>query len=422
MNSDMFSGLKSDISKANKIVNELSGMLDSENEEQNMMSSHADSLRKELNKLNNSISDKIKSIGVPKPLPKKSEANAETKNQKPKKQGMKNKVKNVISALEKNTLKRLGKKEKKVEKKKEKKPSKYVSISNKYFSGISQFFINKGMFGSLEKDLIKANMKFLPKSYVSVALFTTLLSAVAAFLIFLFLMFFNLVVTPPFIVFREESMGLRFLKTFWILIVIPIGTLVFTYFYPAMEKRSIEGKIDRELPFATINMSAISGSMIEPSQIFSIIIETKEYPNVEKEFSKIINGINVLGHDLVTSLRNGAFSSPSKKLSDLFNGLATTINSGGDLRKFFSERSERLLFEYNLEKEKSTRTAETFMDIYISVVIAAPMILMLLLMMMQISGIGIALSTGMITLIMVLGVISVNIMFLTFLHLKQSNV
>jgi len=40
-------------------------------------------------------------------------------------------------------------------------------------------------------------------------------------------------------------------------------------------------------------------------------------------------------------------------------------------------------------------------------------------MMMKISGLGIALSTSMITLIMVLGVSLVNIIFLTFLHLKQ---
>jgi len=61
------------------------------------------------------------------------------------------------------------------------------------------------------------------------------------------------------------------------------------------------------------------------------------------------------------------------------------------------------------------------MDIYISVVIAAPMIFMLLLMMMKISGLGVSLSTSMITLIMVLGVSVVNVGFLTFLHLKQSN-
>ena len=122
---------------------------------------------------------------------------------------------------------------------------------------------------------------------------------------------------------------------------------------------------------------------------------------------------------MVSALRNGAENSPSKKLSELYTGLATTINSGGDLPEFFEKRAQSLLFEHSLENEKRTKAAETFMDIYISVVIAAPMILMILLMMMKISGLGISISTSMISLIMVLAVTMINIIFLTFLQLKK---
>ncbi len=62
------------------------------------------------------------------------------------------------------------------------------------------------------------------------------------------------------------------------------------------------------------------------------------------------------------------------------------------------------------------------MDIYISVVIAAPMILMLLLIMMKISGLGIGFSTGMIGLIMALGVSMINVVFLVFLNVRGSTV
>jgi flagellar protein FlaJ len=189
--------------------------------------------------------------------------------------------------------------------------------------------------------------------------------------------------------------------------------------YPSLEKKSIETRINQELPFATIHMSSISESLVEPSNIFKIIISTEEYPTLEKEFVKLLNEINVFGHDLVTALRNSAFNSPSRRLAELFDGLATTITSGGDLSEFFDKRAQTLLFDYKLEREKKTKTAETFMDIYISVVIAAPMILMLLLIMMRISGLGIALSTSMISLIMVLGVSVINIIFLVFLQLRQ---
>ncbi len=323
------------------------------------------------------------------------------------------------SDLEKLTLKRMKKKEKKIVEKKEKKASTYTKISSKIFYNTATSLLDKGMFRKLKRYLIKSNMEFVPAAYVSRIFFTTLISVIASLFIVLFLLFFSISALPPFIVSVEESIGIRFLKIFWILFAIPISTFSFAYIYPSLEKKSIENKINRELPFAVIHMSSISGAMIEPSKIFSIIISTKEYPNLEKEFIKLQNEINIYGYDLVTALRNRSFNSPSRKLADVFNGLATTITSGGDLSGFFDKRSQTLLFEHKLEMEKQLKTSETLMDIYISLVIAAPMILMLMLMMMRISGLGVALSPPMISLVMILAVSIVNIFFLTFLHLKQ---
>ncbi|MFH1787521.1 MAG: type II secretion system F family protein [archaeon] len=324
-----------------------------------------------------------------------------------------------LSSLEKKTLKRLRKREVEVSKKKLKKPSKYVNISNKLFSDMASSISSKKFFIDLKRDLYKTNLQFIPRSYISTMLFTTLLSIIAGILIFLFFLFFNFGAVPPFITRAAESLGGRFLKVFWIILAVPIGTFFAMYFYPSMERKSLEGKINNELPFASIHMFAISGSMVSPIKIFEIIMSTKEYPNVEREFTKLINEVNIYGYNLVGALRSTAFNSPSKKLSELFNGLATTINSGGDLKDFFDKRSQSLLFDYRLEREKYNKSAETFMDIYISVVIAAPMILMLLMIMIKVSGLGIGLSTSMITLLMIVGVGMINLVFLAFLHLKQ---
>ncbi len=324
-----------------------------------------------------------------------------------------------IPELEKETLKRLGKKEEKIIKEKVKKPSKYVKASNRIFINLSKPLSKKKIFDILKTSLIKSNMQFIPSNYISIILFTTLLSVIFSIFVFGFFLFFNFGPALPIITRVTEDIGTRFMKIFWILFVIPLATISFMYFYPSIERKSIENKINRELPFATIHMSAISGSMVEPSKIFSIVNSTGEYPNISKEFTKLINEIHVYGYNLVSALRNLAFNCPSSKLAELFNGLASTISSGGDLQDFFEKRAQSLLFEYKIENEKHTKTAETFMDIYISIVIAAPMIFMLVLMMMKISGLGISMSTSMISLIMVSGVAMINIVFLTFLHLKQ---
>ena len=329
----------------------------------------------------------------------------------------------ISSELEKETLKRLKRVEKKITKDvdKEKKPSKYTKLANKMFFNFSRKFVNNELFRTLKADLVKANLHYILPSYISVIFFTTLLVAIFGVFAFTFFLFFNIGLEYPVITRATTDLLDRFLKVSWILVAAPLGAFLSTYFYPSLEKKASEGKINQELPFATIHMSSISSSMIEPSKIFDIIIQTKEYPHMEKEFIKLINEINVHGYNLVNALRNRALHCPSSKLSELFNGLATTITSGGDLPDFFEKRSQTLLFEHKLEREKEIRASETFMDIYISVVIAAPMMLMLLLMMMKIGGLGISLSTGMISLLMVLGVLLINIIFLTFLHLKQPN-
>ena len=167
-------------------------------------------------------------------------------------------------------------------------------------------------------------------------------------------------------------------------------------------------------------MAAVASSNIEPTNIFRIIAMSKEYPNVRNEAKKLMNQINLYGYDLVNALKNVAAASPSKEWADLLNGVSTTIRSGGDLAKFLQKRAETMLFEYRLKREKATKAAETFMDIYISVVIAAPMMLMLVLVMLNISSIGIGLSIGVLTLIIVSIVALINIVFLAFLQSKKN--
>ena len=278
--------------------------------------------------------------------------------------------------------------------------------------------LGKNRFRNLRRNLIRANLPYLPKSYVSVILLTTVLAFIIGFFLFIFFIFFSISFSSPFITLIKADFLMRMAKVSWLLVVPPLGSFLLLYLYPSMERKSVENKMDKELPFVAIHLSAISGSMVEPSRMFNILIATHEYPTIEKEFIKILNKINIYGYDLVNALRDSASNCASKRLAELFNGLATTITSGGDLQVFFEKRSQSLLFEYRLAREKYTRSAETFMDIYISVVIAAPMIFMLLFIIIKVGLGGISLSTGTITFLMILGVSLINIVFLSFLYLK----
>jgi len=425
MNESAPTELEEIIKKEKNILKEISSLLGvlkmiKDVGEKKIVSSQLKSLKSSLRETNEKASEVLNKTSVTKPLisqPISEKPAEQISGETPKKVKLARDMK--LHGLEKETLKRLKEKEKKVVKQKTRKPSGYIKMANKIFFDFSTTIVNKKIFDSLKKDLVKTNLQIIPAGYISIILFTTLLSAAIGFFVFLFFLLFNLGAESPFIAKVTENLGIRFLKVFWIFFIVPIGTFFIMYIYPSLERKSTENRINQELPFATIHMSAISGSMVEPSKIFSIIISTTEYPYLEKEFIKLINKINIQGYDFVSALRSNALNSPSTKLSELFNGLATTINSGGSLKDFFDKRSESLLFDYKITREKQAKSAETFMDIYISVVVAAPMILMLLLMMMKISGLGLSLSATMISLIMVVGVSMMNIIFLVFLHLKQ---
>ena len=299
------------------------------------------------------------------------------------------------------------------------KPNFYAKISNRLFRNTSSKLLLKGYLEPLNKDLRMMNSQFVVGTYASMILFTMVLAAIFSFFLLVLLLFYNISLSNG-ISYVEEPILLRFFKVFWVVLAIPIGTGMLMYFYPKTEGKNIGAKIDQELPFIAIHMSAIATSGIEPVRIFEIIIKGEEYQNTRLEFRKLLNLINFQGYDLITALKRVAASSPSIKLRELLDGLATTITSGGDMHDYLDKHADELLFDYKLEREKYTRTAETLMDIYISISIAAPMILLMLFIIMGSTGMYfLGLTTNIMSALIILCVVVLNLGFLMFLRMKQ---
>jgi archaellum biogenesis protein FlaJ (TadC family) len=394
--------------------------------EKRLISDGLNSLRLSLKVINSSIPEILNEIEIAKPAPviEKSAKPSEKKlvsrgEAMPKIEKKEEYLKqlDISESLMKKLKKKGAEKEEKIEE--FKKARGYLRMSNKLFLKTASNLIKKGYFGDLPSELRRSNLEILFETYVAMMLFTVLLSFFAAILFTIFLLFFNLKFALPFVELYQGAMILRAIKVVWLPLVIPIVVFLALYYYPSTEKSSISKRIDEELPFAVIHMSSISGSGIEPTEIFKIIGLSKDYPFLKREIRKVLNQINIYGYDLVTALNNVSKSTSNQKLAELFGGLSTTINSGGNLTDFFQKRAETLLVSYKLEKEKSIKVAETFMDIYISVVIAAPMILMLMLVMISISGIQIGFTPQQLTLITIGGVALINIVFLGYLQTKQ---
>ncbi|MEM4271319.1 MAG: type II secretion system F family protein [Candidatus Pacearchaeota archaeon] len=280
----------------------------------------------------------------------------------------------------------------------------YARISNKIFKNIANGLIEKGYFDSIKMDLRKIASPIIISSYVSMMFFSS------------FVMFLIGLIIGFAVIFLLKNLSFGFLIIFFF----PIITFGIFLLYPSSQRKNLEKEINNELPFLTIYMGAIATSGIEPSKIFDILVKSEDYPFTQREIKKLTNYINFYGYDLVSALRSVSKTCPSERLSQLFDGLATTITSGGELPEFLNKHAETLLFDYRLEREKYTHLAETFMNIYISVVIAAPMILMILFILMSVSGFGAGFLTaeklGILTMLVV-GMLNVG--FLILLNAKQ---
>ena len=300
-----------------------------------------------------------------------------------------------------------------------KEPSKYVSISNKFFFEYSSKLVDEGYFEEMGIHLKKGGFVLLLKSFISVVFFTTLLSVFVAIFLAAFFFLFSFSGGISLVNFAEDNIISKALISFLILIAIPPITFFATLYYPSTEVSTLGAQINAELPFVVIQMAAIASSDVEPTNIFRIISRNKDSPALARESKKIMNQINVYGFDLTTSLKNVAEASPNEKWAELLNGLSSTILSGGSLGNYLGKTSESLLFHYRIDKEKSTKFAETFMGLYISIVIAAPMMIMLLLIIMSVAGIGFPIGMIGISILMSSLVGFINLIFIFYLFQTQ---
>ena len=162
----------------------------------------------------------------------------------------------------------------------------------------------------------------------------------------------------------------------------------------------------------------VPGPIYVRNEVLQEMANPMTFSHRSKEFTKLLNQINLYGNDLVSSLRDLSFNTASPKFSELLNGLSTTISSGGDLSEFFEKRAESLLLDYKLEREKYTKSVETIMNIYIGIVITAPFLMMMILLMLNMTNFGIGISTNVLGFLTIGVVILINIIDRRFMVLS----
>ncbi|MBU3941016.1 MAG: type II secretion system F family protein [Nanoarchaeota archaeon] len=238
----------------------------------------------------------------------------------------------------------------------------YSKMANTYLENVSFKLTKKypQLLEPLFEALKLANIKLLSKTYLSIILFSTILAfPIAGILTFI--------------------LTLSILKTILYAFLGSILTLFLLYAYPFSVINGRRKKIKNELVFAIVHMAAVAGSGAKPTRIFKLLADSKEYTELEPELRKILNYMNIFGYSLTTSLRAASETTPSPEFKELLNGIISTVETGGDIKRYLSDKADDALNRYRLDQTKYLSAISAYSDIYTGILIAAPLLFVVIL-------------------------------------------
>jgi flagellar protein FlaJ len=216
-------------------------------------------------------------------------------------------------------------------------------------------------FESLRPQLAKANVGITLPEYISMIMFSSLSSLIFSFL------FIGTLLTL--------SMGISGLIMGLTLgIVVSIVTAGSFYLYPSILISSRASQIKDTLPFATMYLSTMAGTGTSLPKIFKSLAQVDEYGEVSNEAEKISRDIETFGMDVSEALERAAKRTPSEDFKELMWGMNHIITTGGSLRDFLQQRSEKLMEDYQRRIEQFSETLSLLVEMYIVLVIVGSII------------------------------------------------
>lgn len=170
--------------------------------------------------------------------------------------------------------------------------------------------------GSLERGRIR----IYPETYVSLMLFSALLSVpvsiigAALFLIFGFLPILLLVPLPLFVM---------------------LGFIAI----PKSKASDRASNLEREMPFAAAYISVMASGGIAPYTSFRRLSEVELMPAMRGEAREIMKDVEIFGIDPLSALEGASKKVPLDTFKDFLGGYASTVVIGGDIGHFLERKA-----------------------------------------------------------------------------------
>jgi flagellar protein FlaJ len=269
-------------------------------------------------------------------------------------------------------------------------------------------------FAPLKEEIKYANLGTIFEVYVGRMILISLFSFIAVFIHMVLML----------TLFGGFPLWFSIPGAFFVAATIAFIILVLFHSYPYQVMSSKKGSIEANMPFALNHMTAVAASGVPPTTIFKLLMGIKEYGQVAEEAGMIVRNMETFGMDMLTAIRQVANSTPSDQFREFLFSIISTIETGGDMKRFLKNITQESLFDYKLRREKYLSTLQTYADFYTTVMIAAPLFFISTLSVMSMIGgnfMGMSIMDA-----MKLGIYAliplINIVFIAFIHMTQPSV
>ena len=244
--------------------------------------------------------------------------------------------------------------------------------ANKLFAGRLSGFARR--LGSLQGSLRKAGMMIPAEAYLS---FMTMISAIVTVTVLVNAFLILLMLTRSSSYSAVLSIGIGISAG-----VVVIGIL---YMYPSFLGSKKSRSIDESLPYTLSFMSVLATAGVPPRRIFANLaaLEQEGKAGLGGEAVRMYRDMEIMGDDTISVLRGVADRRYSVLFSEALEGMISTIRSGGDFTRFLQEEAKSLMRLRRSILKELLDSLVMISEIYISLMVAFPLILIVMLVVMS---------------------------------------
>lgn len=158
----------------------------------------------------------------------------------------------------------------------------------------------------------------------------------------------------------------------------------FMCYYPSFQQKARQGKLVAELPYYMGYFAILSSSGLALEGIFKVIATEVTTAEIVKDAKIMVRNLDVLGMDVLDALRDMISRSPTESYTELFEGLISVVESGGNLEEYFVTTAKLQLAQKKLLLQKMTASLGVLSEMYTILLIVFPLLVSIILSIMAI--------------------------------------